>query len=137
MTYAGIAQGHAQAAPLADGEVVDALVPADLGAVLQDDRAGPGGCVGGMIGDGLVDEPGVVAVGDEADLLALLLVGHGQADFGGEGPHLLLGEVAEREDDVPELVLLQVEKEIGLVLVEVAAARQQVTVVASSKWQPA
>jgi hypothetical protein len=61
---------HAQAAALADGEGVGAFVLAEDGAGLVDDRAGGVAQVAGQESLG-------VAVGDEADVVAVGLVGHG------------------------------------------------------------
>jgi hypothetical protein len=45
----------------------------------------------------LAQEAGGVAVGDEADVVAVRLVGHAEAALGGQGAHLGLGELAQRQ----------------------------------------
>ena len=72
------------------------------------------------------DERGVVAVGDEADLLAVRLVRHLQP----EPPRLRraprgLVSDADRKHAARELILRQREQEVRLVLVAVGAALQQ------------
>ena len=66
----------------------------------------------------------VVAAGHEADLLALGLVGRGQAEAARDVADLGLGQLAEREPGVLELVLAQAVQEVGLVLVRVARPQQ-------------
>ena len=61
-----------------------------------------------------------VAVGDEADALALGLVGRRETEVARDVAHLGLGQLAEREPGVRELVLAQAVEEVGLVLVLVA-----------------
>ena len=89
-------RADAQAPALADGEGVGAVVLAEDGAGLVDDLAG-----------GLAEVPGQeplgVAVGDEADVVAVRLVGHRQPAAGGLGADLVLRRVAEREHGVAEL----------------------------------
>ena len=52
----------------------------------------------------LLDDAGVVVVGHKADLLALGLGGRGQAGPGRELPHLRLGELAQGEQGLPQLL---------------------------------
>ena len=66
----------------------------------------------------------VVAARDEADLLALGLVGRGETEAASHVPNLGLGQLAEREPGVLELVLAQAVQEVGLVLVRVARPEQ-------------
>ncbi len=66
----------------------------------------------------------VVAARHEADLLALGLVGGGEAERPGDRPHLRLGELAQRETRVLQLVLAEPIQEVGLVLVLVARTGQ-------------
>ena len=68
-----------------------------------------------------VDEGGVVAVGDEADFLAVGLAGDGDAEAFGEIAHFGLRHRAEREEGAGELVLREAEEEIGLVLAVIDA----------------
>jgi hypothetical protein len=71
-----------------------------------------------------VDEGGVVAVGDETDLLGVVFGGDADAEFRGERAHLGLGHAAERKQRAGELFLPDAEQEVGLVLAEVHAAAQ-------------
>ena len=71
----------------------------DLAARRVHDRAGAVRA-GGLS----LDEGRVVAVGHEADLLALGLVGDGQAALARDAPHLGLVEVADREERRLELL---------------------------------
>ena len=57
-----------------------------------------------------------LAARDEADLLALSLVGHRQAELSSVLAHLALGHPAEREDDAPEALAVEVIEHVGLVL---------------------
>ena len=104
-------RGHAQAAALADGIVDDAAVRADDIAVQVQKRAGLG-FLAGARGDDLR----VVAVGDEADVLAVVLAGVAEAGFGGDLPRVGLAEGAEGEFDAGELLLRQVVEDVALVL---------------------
>ena len=72
----------------------------------------------------LAQRVAVVAAGDEADLLALGLVGRRQTEPARDVADLRLGQLAEREPRVIELVLAQAVQEVGLVLVGVACAQQ-------------
>src|SRR5690606_23387524 len=71
-----------------------------------------------------LDDRRVVAVGHEADLHALGLVGGGQAERAGTRAHLLLVERADREARRRELRGAEVEEEVRLVLRGVRAAQQ-------------
>ena len=66
----------------------------------------------------------IVATGDEADLLALGLLGRDQAKATSHVAHLGLGQIAQREPGVRQLVLAQAVQEVGLVLVRVAGPKQ-------------
>src|SRR6185369_2933108 len=57
-----------------------------------------------------------VLLRDEADLVRLLLAGHGQAGRAGDLAHLRLRHLAEGEERVAELLLGELEEEIRLVL---------------------
>ena len=65
---------------------------------------------------GALDEPRRVAGGHEAHLHALGLVGHRQAEGACLGPHLLLGEVADREERPRQRGLIEPEQEVRLIL---------------------
>ena len=68
-----------------------------------------------------IDERRVVAVGDEADLLAIGLGGHRQSQLARQLAHLRLGVAAERKIRSRQLLLLQAEEKIGLILRTVRA----------------
>src|SRR4051812_25586671 len=70
-----------------------------------------------------LDEARVVAVGDEADLLRLGLVGVGKAEPARDRADLILVHLAERELDVLEIVGRRREEKIGLVLFGIRGAR--------------
>jgi len=111
---------EADAAALADGVVVQAAVLADdLAVGRADDRARVLGHVGG-------EEVGHLHLADEADALAVLLAGGGQAGGGGKFAQRGLGEVADREKGVAELRLGEQGEEIGLILVFVGAFKEDV-----------
>ena len=84
---------------------------ADDIAVQVQERAGLG-FLAGARGDDLR----VVAVGDEADVLAVVLAGVAEAGFGGDLPRVGLAEGAEGEFDAGELLLRQVVEDVALVL---------------------
>ena len=63
-----------------------------------------------------------VTAGHEAQLLALRLGRRDEPQVGRDGAHLGLGQVAQREAAVGELVLAQAVQEVALVLVRVDAA---------------
>ena len=65
---------------------------------------------------------GVVAVGDEADVVRVGLVGHEQPAPGGLLAHRGLARVAQREQRVRELVLVEHAEHVGLVLAVVDRA---------------
>ena len=106
-------------AALADGEMDHALVLAEHGPVEPDDLARRGG-----LGAQFLDQPGIIAVGDEADVLAVGLVGDDQPGGLGQPANLALGQVAEREAQIIELVGGGAVEEIALVARRVAALPQ-------------
>ena len=106
------AVADAEAAALADREAMDAAVLGQRRALGVDDPPGLS-AAGRRLA---LDEAGVVTVGDEADLLALRLLGDRQAESTGMRAHLALGEVAERKARPGELGLGQAEEKVGLVL---------------------
>src|SRR5258705_367900 len=67
----------------------------------------------------------VVAVGNEADLLAVWLVGDGKAKSSRLLAHLGLDQAADRKDGAGKLILRQREEEVRLVLARIGAALQQ------------
>src|SRR5690606_11337231 len=120
---AGLAVGGGGADPqalaVADGEAVGALVGAHLGAGLIDDVAlGAAEAVG-------EEAPGV-AVGDEADVVRVGLLGDGESAALGLGADLLLGGdgVTEGEHRVGELPVVEHPEDVRLVLGHVGGAVQ-------------
>ncbi len=109
----------AEAAALADGEELDAFMLAEDFAGLIDDVA-----LMALDETGLFEEPAVVVIGDEADFHAFLFVGGFEAGFAGDVAGAGLGEFAEGEQEVAELVLTEGEEEIALVLGGVEAASE-------------
>src|SRR5487761_1587630 len=118
---AGLAVGgraaDAQALALADGEAVRALVLADHAAAGVHDLAG-------RLAEPAGQELPGVAVGDEAHVVAVRLVGDGQAAGGRLLPHPRLGGVAEREHGAAELAAGEHGEHVGLVLARIDAAPQ-------------
>ena len=57
----------------------------------------------------------VIAIGHEADVLAVGLQGHRQSEFGGDLAHLGFGQATQREAQIVELRLGRREQEIALV----------------------
>ena len=80
-----------QPAALTDSEAVRAGVLTDLDASGVDDVANPGA-------EPVVEEPRGIAVGDEADVMAVRLVRNGEAASCRLSPYLGLLPAAERED---------------------------------------
>ena len=113
-----------EALPLAHGEVDDALVlPQGLTGRGMNDGTG-----GRALGPHLGDDPGVVPIGHEADVLRIRLGRVAQARRLGEGTHLRLGHPAQREAQVIELRLGRAIKEIRLVARRIVGAVQFDTV---------
>ena len=71
------------------------------------------------------DERRVVAVGHEADLLAVGLVGDQQSEPARLGAHVRLRQRAHRKHRAGQLLLRQREQEVRLVLVAIDAALEQ------------
>src|SRR6185503_851111 len=111
------AEGDPQPLALADGVAGRAGVLPYPIAQLVDDRAGLGRPAGPR-----TERAADVAIGDEADALALRLRGGRQAEVAGDLPDLRLGQLAEGEPGVGELLLPEPVQEVGLVLVLVAGA---------------
>ncbi len=70
------------------------------------------------------DHIGVAATGDEADVLAVMLVGDLEAELTGERARLRLGHAAEREAHEIELLLRGREQEIALVAIEIGRTEE-------------
>src|SRR5262249_48594866 len=109
-----------QAAPLADGEVLDAAVLTQLAPAEVDDGARLRGAPG-MPGQELADAG---PVGHEADVHAFLAVGRGQPGVARQLPHLGLGQLAQRKADPRQLFRWYTREEVALVLVAVDRPRQ-------------
>ena len=78
--------------------------------------------VGRPVAELLAQPAGVVAVGDEADVVGVGLVGHQQAARPGLAAHGRLVGVAQREEGVPQLLLVEHAEDVGLVLGVVGGA---------------
>ena len=115
-----LAGGDADAAPLADRVAQDAVMAAEHAAVDMDDVAGRGG-----VRLQLGDDVGILALRHEADVLAVGLVGDGQAHALGDGAHRGLGHAAERKAQIVDLLLRGGEQEIALVAVGIDRAEQR------------
>ncbi len=107
-----------QALTLSHGEGVRALVGAQRFALLVQDLA-----LGHV--DALGQPAAGVPVRDEADVVAVRLVGHGEATGSGLGANLGLGGgVRQRENAVLKLFVGQHAQHVGLVLGPVGGAVQ-------------
>src|SRR3546814_2888901 len=87
-------------APLADGEMDQPSMLAELAPCLVDDIAR---CV--RLGPELLHQRRIIAIGDEADVLAVGLGGDPQAQFGRDLAHPRLGQRAERAAKALELTV--------------------------------
>ena len=67
----------------------------------------------------------MIAVGQEADLLAVFLLGHAQADLAGQGPDFVLAKTAHRQEHPLEQLPLDAEQHVRLVFAVVDAAKQR------------
>ncbi len=67
------------------------------------------------VGAQLAHDLGIIAVGDEADVLAVGLQGYSQPQFGGDFAHLRLGQGAQGKAEIIKLRLGGGEEEIALV----------------------
>ena len=114
------AGGDAQSPPLADGEMNDALMPADDAAVEVDDIAGLD-----RIRPQPADDVGIASGRHEADVLAVLLVGDRETEASRQFARLRLGHVAERKAQIVELLARGREQEIALVAIGVGGADQR------------
>ena len=70
-------------------------------------------------------EPGVLARGDEADLLAVGLVGRHESKRGGPGPYVGLRQAANREHHSSQPVWADVEQHVRLVAGRIEAAAER------------
>ena len=119
-----LGRGDADPAALARRVAPDAVVPAELAAVLVDDRA-----LGGLEAAAL-EEGAVVVAGEEAGLLALAALGDVEAGSGRLGARLRLRLLAERELDPVEQRRVERGEHVGLILVRVGRAGEQPPAVA-------
>jgi len=103
-------------AALADGEMDDAAVlPEHLPAQVHDIPGRDG------FRSQLLDQARIIAVGDEADVLAVGLGRHLQPGFRRDAPHLVLGHRAQWEAQIIELLAGRAVEEIALVAARVGA----------------
>ena len=109
-----------ESATLAHREMVDTRMPAEHLPFAVDDLS----LAGQRTRADLFDRARVIAVGHEADLLALGLVGSRQSEFARPGANFLFFEFAERELDRFQLFLTEFEQKIGLVLLPVDRTSQ-------------
>ncbi len=114
-----LGRGDADAAPLAGRVAPGPVVAAELVAVLVDDRpVGPPQALP-------LEEGAVVVSREEARLLALGALGHGEARRSSLGPRALLRLRAEREADAVEQLGIHGREHVGLVLLGIEAAGDQ------------
>ena len=106
-------------AALADGEMDHAAMPADHPAVAIDDLARRLG-----FGPNALHQPGIIAVGNEADVLAVGLGGDLERELGRDPADFGLGQVAERKAQEIELLARRPVEEIALVAPRVGALVQ-------------
>ena len=108
-------------APLADGEVVVAAVARrspEPGAVEQITLALAQATVA-------TQEVSLALAGEEAEVLALGLLCHGQSVMGGDLPHFGLGQLGQREAHATENCRRQRREHVALVLVLVGGGGKQ------------
>src|SRR5712692_1526031 len=74
-----------------------------------------------------LDKAGIISVRDEANLLALALVGHRKAHLGGEPSNLRLAHGPQGKQAVCELLLGQAEEKIRLVLSVIESPAEQIS----------
>ena len=119
-----LGRGDADPAPLAGRVAPEAVVPAELDAVLVDDRPV------GRLEPAALEEGAVVVAGEEARLLALAPLGDREPCGGCLGTRLGLRQLAERELDPLELRRVERGEHVGLVLVRIGGAGEQPAAVA-------
>ena len=103
--------GDADPPPLPDGIAVQSLVLPQRLAPQGDNGAGGGRFVGEPLQKG-----SVVSVRHEAQILAVLLLGGGEGQSGGQGPGLLLAQIPQGEQCVGQLLLGHAIQHIALIL---------------------
>ena len=119
-----LGRGDADPAPLAGRVAPDAVVPAELAALLVDDRAVR------AVEPSPLEEGAIVVAGEEARLLALAALGDVEACGGRLRARLGLRQLAERELDPLELLGVELREHVRLVLVRIGRAREQPPAVA-------
>lgn len=109
-----------EATALADGVVDDALVPPEHAPIQMNDLARLR-----RVGAQSLDHVGILALRHEADVLAVVLVGHFQAEVARHRPHLRLRQAAERKAEEVQLLRRGGEEEVALVAVEIDGTEQR------------
>ena len=71
------------------------------------------------------EEPGPGRPGEEAQILGVRLVGHGQPGLGGDLPDLRLGQLSEREAEPTERVGGERGEHVGLILCAIDGDAQE------------
>ena len=77
-----------------------------------------------------IDEAGIVAVGNKTDLLRLCFLGNCQAVIARHVAHFRLRHLAQRKHRARKLILCQLPKKVGLVLLLIAPAEETVAICA-------
>src|SRR4051794_10926215 len=107
----GLRGGDADAAALADGEVVVAAMAAEGAAGGVEDRA-----VALAQAAVAAEEAALALAGEEAEVLALGLAGDGEVVAGGDLADLGLGQLGEREAEAAEQLRRERREHVALVL---------------------
>ena len=95
-----------------------AVLPQYASGFIDDRTAGIG------IGPQFLDQRRIIAVGDEADILAVGFARYAEAEFRRQFAHARLGQAAERKAQIIELRLRRREQEIALVARRIGSAVQ-------------
>ena len=109
---------------LAYRELMNAGVLAEHAAFLVRDVASGSGPVDSLLLEVRIDELRVIAVRNEADLLAIVLRRNRQPVLASQFAHLRLQQMPERKLRTGQLLLRQAEKEISLILAWVSTPHQ-------------
>src|SRR5690242_11972143 len=104
-------------APLANGEMDDAVMAAEHTTLQIDDLAGPGSA-----GTQPFDDIGIAAVGHKTDVLAVLLVSDAKPEPARQFARLRLGAIAQGEAQQIELLACRREQEIALIALGLSGA---------------
>src|SRR6185436_18855807 len=115
------AGSQSESLALTDSQPVDTAMAANDLASRVDNFAGAV-----LIGEPPVDKTGGVAVRNEADLVAVRLVGDREAEPAGDVAHFGLPQMPDGKQRMSELILRQREEKIRLVLVAVGASQEPV-----------